>query len=74
MDQGLPSVKVYTLLYAVFQHGDTVDKKLQLFQLSAVCDLFPRRRKSGRKHWLYLHTHVDVLKLTDDICNNPLYR
>lgn len=52
MDQGLPSVKVYTLLYAVFQHGDTVDKKLQLFHLSAVCDLFPRRRKSGRKHKL----------------------
>lgn len=50
MDQGLPSVKVYTLLYAVFQNGDTVDKKLQLFQLSAVCDLFPQRRKSGRKH------------------------
>lgn len=56
MDQGLPSVKVYTLLYAVFQNGDTVDKKLQLFQLSAVCDLFPQRRKSGRKHWLiYAH-------------------
>lgn len=36
MDQGLPSVKVYTLLYAVFQHGDTVDKKLQLFQLWSV--------------------------------------
>lgn len=50
MDQCLPSVKVYTLLYAVFQNGDTVDKKLQLFQLSAVCDLFPQRRKSGRKH------------------------